>query len=125
MPISKKLSYKQQNKALDLLPNPGEEIVLNRGSDVTSSLAPRQLKGYEKTDGVMSYSIVCVISGAADKATGTDDRNRTLSIERAKYIGNQLMSRGVPKENLKATSLGGINKFTPKEANRFCVVLVK
>ena len=63
MPISKKLSYKQQNKALDLLPNPGEEIVLNRGSDVTSSLAPRQLKGYEKTDGVMSYSIVCVISG--------------------------------------------------------------
>ena len=63
MPISKKLSYKRQNKALDLLPNPREEIVLNRESDVTSSLAPRQLKGYEKTDGVMSYSIVCVISG--------------------------------------------------------------
>lgn len=63
MPSSKKLSYKRQNKALDLLPNPREEIVLNRESDVTSSLAPRQLKGYEKTDGVMSYSIVCVISG--------------------------------------------------------------
>ena len=63
MPSSKKLSYKRQNKALDLLPNPGEEIVPNRESDVTPSLAPRQLKGYEKTDGVMSYSIVCVISG--------------------------------------------------------------
>ena len=63
MPSSKKLSYKRQNKALDLLPNPREEIVLNRESDVTSSVAPRQLKGYEKTDGVMSYSIVCVISG--------------------------------------------------------------
>ena len=63
MPSSKKLSYKRQNKALDLLPNPREEIVLNRESDVTSSLAPRQLKGYEKTDGMMSYSIVCVISG--------------------------------------------------------------
>ena len=63
MPSSKKLSYKRQNKALDLLPNPGEEIVLNRESDVTSSVAPRQLKGYEKTDGVMSYSIICVISG--------------------------------------------------------------
>ena len=63
MPSSKKLSYKRQNKALDLLPNPGEEIVLNRESDVTLSLAPRQLKGYEKTDGVMSYSIICVISG--------------------------------------------------------------
>ena len=69
--------------------------------------------------------LTVLLSGAADKATGTDDRNRTLSIERAKYIGNQLMSRGVPKENLKATSLGGINQFTPKEANRFCVVLVK
>lgn len=63
MPSSKKLSYIRQNKALDLLPNPGEEIVLNRESDVISSLAPRQLKGYEKTDGVMSYSIICVISG--------------------------------------------------------------
>ena len=63
MPSSKKLSYKRQNKALDLLPNPREEIVLNRESDVTSSVAPRQLKGYEKTDGVMSYSIICVISG--------------------------------------------------------------
>ena len=63
MPSSKKLSYKRQNKALDLLPNPREEIVLNRESDVTSSVAPCQLKGYEKTDGVMSYSIICVISG--------------------------------------------------------------
>lgn len=65
------------------------------------------------------------ISGAADSATGTNDRNRALSIERAKYIGHQLMSRGVPKENLKATSLGGISRFTPKEANRFSVVLVQ
>lgn len=65
------------------------------------------------------------ISGAADSATGTNDRNRALSVERAKYIGHQLMNRGVPKENLKATSLGGISQFTPKEANRFCVVLVQ
>lgn len=65
------------------------------------------------------------ISGAADSATGTNERNHALSIERAKYIGHQLMSRGVPKENLKATSLGGISQFTPKEANRFGVVLVQ
>ena len=64
------------------------------------------------------------ISGAADSATGTNERNHALSIERAKNIGHQLMSRGVPKENLKATSLGGISQFTPKEANRFGVVLV-
>ncbi len=64
------------------------------------------------------------ISGAADKATGSDKRNRHLSIERAKYIGKQLMKRGVRKEALNATSLGGINQFSPKEANRFGVVLL-
>ena len=64
------------------------------------------------------------ISGAADKATGSDKRNRHLSIERAKYIGKQLMKRGVSKDALNATSLGGINQFTPKEANRFTLVLL-
>ena len=64
------------------------------------------------------------ISGAADKATGSDKRNRHLSIERAKYIGKQLMKRGVSKEALNATSLGGISQFTPKEANRFTLVLL-
>ena len=64
------------------------------------------------------------ISGAADKATGSDKRNRHLSIERAKYIGKQLMKRDVSKDSMKATSLGGTNQFSPKEANRFCVVLL-
>ena len=64
------------------------------------------------------------ISGAADKATGSDKRNRHLSIERAKYICKRLMKRGVDKDAMKATSLGGINQFSPKEANRFGVVLL-
>lgn len=64
------------------------------------------------------------ISGAADKATGSVKRNRHLSIERAKYIGKQLMKRGVSKDSMKATSLGGINQFSPKEANRFGVILL-
>ena len=64
------------------------------------------------------------ISGAADKATGTNKRNRHLSIERAKYICKQLMKRGVDKDAMKATSLGGINQFSPKEANRFGVILL-
>lgn len=64
-----------------------------------------------------TFSVLC--------ATDTNDRNRYLSIERAKYIGKQLMSRGAPKGNLKAAGLGSIAQFTPKETNRFCVVLVK
>ena len=34
------------------------------------------------------------------------------------------MKRGVDKDAMKATSLGGIEQFLPKEANRFGVVLV-
>lgn len=64
------------------------------------------------------------ISGAADSATGSKNRNRKLSIERARYIGKQLLKRGVNKDNIKATSLGGIHQFSPKEANRFGVVLL-
>ncbi len=64
------------------------------------------------------------ISGAADSATGNAQTNRRLSKERARYIGKQLLKRGVNKENLKATCLGGINQFSPKEANRFTVVLL-
>lgn len=37
------------------------------------------------------------ISGAADKATGSDKRNRHLSIERAKYICKQLINEGLIK----------------------------
>ena len=64
------------------------------------------------------------ISGAADQATGSNKRNRHLSIERAKYIGKQLIKRGISKDSMKATSLGGINQFSPIEANRFGVVLL-
>ncbi len=64
------------------------------------------------------------ISGAADSATGNAQTNRRLSKERAKYIGKQLLKRGVNKECLKATCLGGISQFSPKEANRFSVVLL-
>ena len=62
------------------------------------------------------------ISGAADRATGSNKRNRC--IERAKYIGKQLIKRGVDKDAMKATSLGGIEQFSPKEANRFAVILL-
>lgn len=65
------------------------------------------------------------ISGAADSATGTSSINRKLSKERAKCIGKLLIKRGIEKEKLKAVSLGGVNQFSPREANRFTVVLLK
>lgn len=64
------------------------------------------------------------ISGAADSATGTNGVNRHLSKERARYIGKLLIKKGISKERLKAVCLGGISQFSPKEANRFTLVLL-
>ena len=65
------------------------------------------------------------ISGAADSATGTSGINRHLSKERARYIGKLLIKKGISKEKLKAVSLGGISQFSPKEANRFVLLILK
>jgi outer membrane protein OmpA-like peptidoglycan-associated protein len=70
-------------------------------------------------------NVIVKITGAADSATGSEQTNRRLSIERAKYIGKLLMKYGVEKSKLKASSLGGIDDFSPKEANRHtCVILL-
>ena len=64
------------------------------------------------------------ITGAADEATGTAKRNRTLSIARARYIAKQFINNGIEKSQMKAVSLGGIRDFKPKEANRFAMVVL-
>ena len=64
------------------------------------------------------------VTGAADSATGTSKVNRNLSKARAKFIARELMKHGISKEQIKATSLGGINEFTPTEANRNTCVIV-
>ena len=70
-------------------------------------------------------NLTIYISGAADSATGSKNRNRKLSIERARFIGKQLLKRGVSKDNIKATSLGGIHQFSQKEDNRFCYLIMR
>jgi len=65
------------------------------------------------------------ITGAADEATGTAKRNRTLSIARARYIAKQFINNGIEKSQMKAVSLGGIREFKPKEANRFAMVVLR
>ena len=66
------------------------------------------------------------ISGAADSATGTEKINRELSKARAKFIEQELIKRGISKERIKAVSRGGINDYSPVEANRnTCVIIVQ
>ena len=71
-----------------------------------------------------TYNLKVRIIGAADSATGTDSINETLSSKRAAYIMRLMRDRGVASENIKTSHEGGIDDYSPVQANRnTCVVL--
>lgn len=71
-----------------------------------------------------TYNLKVKIIGAADSATGTDSINETLSSKRAAYIMRLMCDRGVASENIKTSHEGGIDDYSPVQANRnTCVVL--
>ena len=64
------------------------------------------------------------VVGAADSATGTESINDNLSRQRAEYIRCLLLDRGVDDSRVYTIYAGGIDKYSPAEANRnTCVVL--
>ena len=64
------------------------------------------------------------IIGAADSATGTDSINETLSRQRADYIKRLMLDRGISEEQIKCSHEGGIDDYSPVQANRnTCVIL--
>jgi outer membrane protein OmpA-like peptidoglycan-associated protein len=69
-----------------------------------------------------SHNLKVNIAGAADSATGSRDINTELSEERARYITQELMKRGVPSERIKSISLGGIQEYSNPKDNRYCKV---
>lgn len=72
----------------------------------------------------ISESLNISISGSADNATGNERVNQKLSKSRVQYIGQELVSRGVSREKILAVSRGGIDEYTPIEANRLTVVVL-
>lgn len=71
-----------------------------------------------------TYNLKVKIIGAADSATGTDSINETLSSKRAAYIMRLMRDRGVASENIKTSHEGGIDDYSPVQANRnTCVIL--
>ena len=64
------------------------------------------------------------VIGAADSATGTESINDNLSRQRAEYIRRLLLDRGIDDSRIYTIYAGGIDKYSPAEANRnTCVVL--
>jgi outer membrane protein OmpA-like peptidoglycan-associated protein len=64
------------------------------------------------------------ISGAADSATGNESINNSLSRKRAEYIKTLMVQRGIDEQSITTAYEGGINEFSPVQANRqTCVTL--
>ena len=64
------------------------------------------------------YGLSITVTGAADSNTGTPAINNTLSVSRADFITDELLKRGIPFECITKHVAGGINTYSPSEANR-------
>ena len=64
------------------------------------------------------------ISGAADSATGNERINNSLSQKRAEYIKTLMVQRGIEESLINTSYEGGIDDYSPVQANRqTCVSL--
>lgn len=70
------------------------------------------------------YNLSIRVCGAADSATGTSDVNRNLGASRSEYIYSQLLHRGIDKNRISEVNKGGIDTYTPQEANRHTSVML-
>lgn len=71
---------------------------------------------------VKKYGLKVKVIGAADSKTGSVEKNKKLSDKRAAYISKRLKDYGVQEKNIIPCIFGGIDKYSPKEANRFTSV---
>lgn len=70
------------------------------------------------------YGLSVRVVGAADSATGTTTINNGLSRSRADFIASELTKRGIETGNINATSDGGIDEYSPNEANRHTRIML-
>ena len=65
-----------------------------------------------------------LVTGYADSATGTPERNQWLSEKRAERVKNELIEMGVKPENITTTHYGGVEILTPVDFNRRATVQI-
>lgn len=68
------------------------------------------------------YGLKIEVTGAADKATGTEMINSNLGSLGASFIAGCLKGKGIKENMIRTFSKGGIDDYTPGKANRNAVV---
>lgn len=64
------------------------------------------------------------VVGAADSATGNEVINDNLSRSRADYIASELIKRGMENGTVTKGYDGGIDDYSPNEANRHTRIML-
>ena len=88
------------------------------GTYVTDS--PQLLSVNAAADLAIAQNLLVRITGAADSATGSSEKNAELALSRAEHVASLMRKRGVPEDNIEIISEGGIAGYSPVEANRNC-----
>ena len=70
------------------------------------------------------YGLKVKVIGAADSATGSEAINDNLSRSRARFIAEELMKRGMESGTISQIFDGGIDDYSPNEANRHTRILL-
>ena len=88
------------------------------GTSVTDS--PQILGINASADLAVSQNLRVRITGAADSATGSPEKNEALAKARAGHVATLMEKRGVPRERMEVLSEGGTANYEPVSANRNC-----
>ena len=88
------------------------------GTHITDS--PQILAINAAADLAVARHLKVRITGAADSATGSPEKNEALAKARAGHVATLMEKRGVPRERIEVLSEGGTANYEPVAANRNC-----
>jgi len=88
------------------------------GTYVTDS--PQLLSVNAAADLAIAQNLRVRITGAADSATGSAEKNKALAEARAEHVASLMKKRGVPDDQIEVLSQGGTASYEPLSANRNC-----
>ena len=84
--------------------------------------SPQLLSVNAAADLAIAQNLRVRITGAADSATGSAEKNEALAKARAEHVATLMKKRGVPDDQIEVLSQGGTASYEPLSANRNCQI---